>query len=86
MPVFCVVTDTDIHRVWAPLDGDRSRVRYLVPATVTLRQAGMDVEVPVEAVRRGDLVITLDPKTYQAQVDQAAAATRMSAPEGLIGP
>jgi UDP-N-acetylglucosamine:LPS N-acetylglucosamine transferase len=35
MPVFCVVTDTDIHRVWAPLDGDRSRIRYLVPATAT---------------------------------------------------
>ena len=43
---------------------------------------GQVVAVHVEesdAVRRGDLVITLDPKTYQAQVDQAAAATRMQA-------
>jgi HlyD family secretion protein len=43
---------------------------------------GQVVTVHVEesdAVRRGDLVITLDPKTYQAQVDQAAAATRMQA-------
>ena len=43
---------------------------------------GQVVAVHVEEsdpVRRGDLVITLDPKTYQAQVDQAAAATRMQA-------
>jgi HlyD family secretion protein len=41
---------------------------------------GQVVEVHVEesdAVREGDLVITLDPKTYQAQVDQAAAMTRI---------
>jgi HlyD family secretion protein len=41
---------------------------------------GQVVEVHVEesdAVREGDLVITLDPKTYQAQVDQAAARTRI---------
>jgi UDP-N-acetylglucosamine:LPS N-acetylglucosamine transferase len=31
VPVHCVVTDTDIHRVWAPLDGTQSRIRYLVP-------------------------------------------------------
>ena len=47
-------------------------------------QAGGDfgqvVEVHVEEsdpVRKGDLVITLDPKSYQAQVDQASARVRM---------
>ena len=43
---------------------------------------GQVVEVHVEesdTVRKGDLVITLDPKTYQAQVDQAAARYRMQA-------
>jgi HlyD family secretion protein len=30
-----------------------------------------------DPVRQGDLVITLDPKTYQAQVDQAAALVRI---------
>ena len=43
---------------------------------------GQVVGVHVEEsdpVRAGDLVITLDPKTYQAQVDQAAAQTRMQA-------
>lgn len=43
---------------------------------------GQVVRVHVEEsdpVSRGDLVITLDPKTYQAQVDQASARTRMQA-------
>ena len=38
------------------------------------------VEVHVEEsdpVEKGDLVITLDPKTFQAQVDQASAAVRI---------
>jgi len=41
---------------------------------------GQVIRVDVEEsdpVRKGDLVITLDPKTYQAQVDQAAARVRM---------
>jgi HlyD family secretion protein len=43
---------------------------------------GQVVEVHVEesdTVSSGDLVITLDPKTYQAQVNQAAARTRIQA-------
>jgi hypothetical protein len=38
IPVFCVVTDNDIHRVWAPMDGDRSRIHYLVPTAVTAKR------------------------------------------------
>jgi UDP-N-acetylglucosamine:LPS N-acetylglucosamine transferase len=34
-PVFCVVTDNDVHPVWAPADGTASRIRYLVPAPET---------------------------------------------------
>jgi hypothetical protein len=30
--VYCVVTDSDINRVWAPLDGRESRIRYLAPS------------------------------------------------------
>lgn len=30
--VWCVVTDSDIHRVWAPLDSARTTVRYLTPS------------------------------------------------------
>lgn len=29
--VFCVVTDTDINRVWAPIDPKKSRATYLAP-------------------------------------------------------
>ncbi|MCC7382080.1 MAG: hypothetical protein IT384_09630 [Deltaproteobacteria bacterium] len=30
--VFCVVTDTDINRVWAPIEPARSRATYLAPS------------------------------------------------------
>jgi HlyD family secretion protein len=43
---------------------------------------GQVIEVHVEEsdpVRAGDLVITLDPKSYQAQVDQASALVRIQA-------
>ena len=30
--VWCVVTDSDINRVWAPLDPAHTRIRYLVPS------------------------------------------------------
>jgi hypothetical protein len=29
--VFCVVTDSDVNRAWAPVDGKATRIRYLVP-------------------------------------------------------
>lgn len=41
----------------ARADNALNELESLVPATVTLRQVGMDVEVPVEAVRRGDLAL-----------------------------
>jgi len=30
--IYCVVTDADINRVWAPADSANSRIRYLVPS------------------------------------------------------
>jgi hypothetical protein len=30
--IWCVVTDSDINRVWAPLDAARTSIRYLVPS------------------------------------------------------
>jgi hypothetical protein len=35
VPVACVVTDSDIHRVWAPAEPRASRIRYLVPVAAT---------------------------------------------------
>jgi hypothetical protein len=29
--VYCVATDTDLNRIWAPLEPERTRIRYLVP-------------------------------------------------------
>jgi hypothetical protein len=29
--IFCVVTDSDVNRIWAPLEPRRTRIRYLVP-------------------------------------------------------
>jgi hypothetical protein len=36
--VFCVITDCDINRVWAPLEPRQSRVRYLVPTRRAARR------------------------------------------------
>lgn len=29
--IFCIVTDTDAARIWAPLEPSRSRIKYLAP-------------------------------------------------------
>jgi hypothetical protein len=45
--IFCVVTDTDINRIWAPVDPARTRIRYLVPtrrAARRLRSYGVPEE------------------------------------------
>ncbi len=36
--IFCVVTDSDINRVWAPLEPARTRIRYLVPSQRAARR------------------------------------------------
>jgi hypothetical protein len=36
--VCCVVTDSDIHRIWAPLDTKNTRIRFLVPSLRALRR------------------------------------------------
>jgi hypothetical protein len=45
--IFCVVTDTDLNRIWAPVDPARTRIRYLVPtrrAARRLRSYGVPEE------------------------------------------
>ncbi len=45
--VFCVVTDADINRIWAPIDPSRTRIQYLVPsrrASRRLRAYGVPEE------------------------------------------
>lgn len=36
--IYCVVTDSDINRIWAPVDVKRSRIEYLVPTHRTARR------------------------------------------------
>ncbi len=38
VPVFCIVTDTDVNRVWAPRNPADSAVRYLVPTPRAARR------------------------------------------------
>lgn len=36
--IYCVVTDTDIHRIWVPSDPRQSRIHYLVPSQQAARR------------------------------------------------
>ncbi len=36
--IYCIVTDSDIHRVWAPVDPANTRITYLVPTQRTRRR------------------------------------------------
>ncbi len=36
--IFCVVTDSDVNRIWAPPDVKKTRIRYLVPGLRTARR------------------------------------------------
>ncbi|HVI97002.1 MAG TPA: hypothetical protein VM753_23465 [Anaeromyxobacter sp.] len=36
--VFCVATDTDLNRIWAPLEPRRTRIQYLVPTRRAARR------------------------------------------------
>ena len=37
-PVYCVVTDVDLHRIWVPRNPDNSRIIYLTPSRRALRR------------------------------------------------
>jgi hypothetical protein len=36
--VYCVVTDGDVNRIWAPLEAGRTKIRYLAPAARAARR------------------------------------------------
>ncbi|HEY0463707.1 MAG TPA: hypothetical protein VGC79_05840 [Polyangiaceae bacterium] len=36
--IFCVVTDSDVNRVWAPIDPKTSKIRYLTPSGRVVRR------------------------------------------------
>ena len=47
---FCLVTDSDVNRVWAPVDAKATRINYLVPTPRTRRRL-MAYGVPAERIR-----------------------------------
>lgn len=47
--IFCVVTDTDLNRVWAPVDPRRTRIQYLVPTRRAARRL-QSYGVPAERI------------------------------------
>ncbi|MBI5499141.1 MAG: hypothetical protein HY907_02790 [Deltaproteobacteria bacterium] len=49
-PVWCVVTDTDINRIWVPVDPRASRIVYLTPAYRVDRRL-RSYGVPAERIR-----------------------------------
>lgn len=36
--IYCVVTDADVNRVWAPMDAFRTRIHYFAPSTRVVRR------------------------------------------------
>jgi hypothetical protein len=48
--VFCVVTDSDINRVWAPLEATRTRISYFAPSDRVMRRL-VAYGVPPERVQ-----------------------------------
>ncbi|MCY1060661.1 hypothetical protein [Nannocystis sp. SCPEA4] len=49
----CVVTDTDIHRIWAPIAPRRSKIRYLVPSQRAMRRLRVYGVPPAQIVVTG---------------------------------
>jgi hypothetical protein len=47
--IFCVVTDTDLNRIWAPMEPRRTRIHYLVP-TARARRRLRAYGVPAERI------------------------------------
>src|SRR3954470_668658 len=47
--VFCVVTDTDVNRIWAAKEPAKSRINYLAPTPLN-RQRLMQFGVPAERI------------------------------------
>jgi len=37
-PIYCVVTDADVHRVWVPMDPEHSNIHYLAPSPRVVRR------------------------------------------------
>jgi UDP-N-acetylglucosamine:LPS N-acetylglucosamine transferase len=73
--VFCVVTDTDINRVWAPIDKEKSRATYLAPSLRAVAR------LEAYGVRREKIVFTGFPLPHEllGGLDLPAARSNLAA-------
>lgn len=53
LPADCVVTDTDLHRIWAPAEPTGTRIRYLVPSDAAAARLGSYGVAPDRVVATG---------------------------------
>jgi hypothetical protein len=80
--VLCVVTDTDINRVWAPASGATSRITYLAP-TRRVAERLLSYGVRPERIRRvafplppellGDQTLTVVKGSFEARIGRLEA-------------
>ena len=57
--IYCVPTDADIHRVWAPVDGSSTRIRYLAPSSRVVRRL-QAYGVPEQRIRMTGFPLPLE--------------------------
>ncbi len=53
LPADCVVTDTDLHRIWVPAEPSDSRIRYLAPSGAAVDRLGSYGVAPDRVVATG---------------------------------
>jgi hypothetical protein len=76
--IYCVVTDTDINRVWAPFDPKNSAIHYLVPS----RRAGRRLQA--YGVRKSHITFTGFPLPHGLVGGPSLAALRNNLAARLV--
>jgi hypothetical protein len=76
--VYCVVTDTDINRVWAPFDGSKSEIHYFVPS----RRAGRRMHA--YGVRKSHITFTGFPLPHELVGGPSLGALRRNLAARLV--
>ena len=88
-PVACVLTDTDVHRIWAPARPDQSRILYLAPTEVAaarMRSYGVaDRQVVVTGFPLPDELVDDDPEPRLARLAGGDGAPRLTFAVGGAG-
>src|SRR5258708_1142653 len=76
--IYCVVTDTDINRVWAPFDPQKSAIHYFVPS----RRAGRRLQA--YGVRKSHITFTGFPLPHELVGGPSLASLRANLAARLV--